>query len=422
MRTFASAPGLLSLFLAACAPQAAAAPVGSAAAQRDAARPTLDARTITQRLLITDGHVDVPWRLDSKRDAQGNVSEDVSVLTTSGHFDYARAREGGLDAPFMSIYVPARLEDNGAKQKADALIDIVEKMVSSAPERFALATRSSDLRANFDRGVLSLPMGMENGAPLEHNLANVAYFHGRGIRYITLAHSRHNHLSDSSFDDSQGAGGLTPFGRKVVHEMNRVGIMVDVSHLSDAAFWHVLEETKVPVIASHSSCRAFTPGWQRNIADDMIVALAKQPAGGGVVMVNFGLPFIDEAANAAIRARWEAVDARLAAAHVAYGEHGAERIIEAAAKEFPLPQVALARVADHIDHIVHLVGIEHVGLGSDFDGLDDFPEGLKDVSAYPNLFQALIERGYTESDLALIASENLIRVWQAVETFAESSK
>ena len=356
--------------------------------------PAQMAERIAHETLILDGHIDVPWRLHKAIERDGELTIDVSGPTDDGDFDYPRAKKGGLDAPFMSIYVSPDFEKRGAKRVADELIGLVEGIVDKAPDKFALAKSVADVEANFADGKISLPMGMENGAPIEHRLANVAYFHERGIRYITLAHSKDNHISDSSYDTRHTHHGLSRFGRKVVAEMNRVGIMVDVSHISDEAFADVMEVTKVPVIASHSSCRHFTPGWERNMSDDMIRRLAEA---GGVIQINFGSGFLDG-------------DIRQAREAFKESDHGEP------------PRATVEHVADHIEHVIELVGVDHVGLGSDFDGLgDSLPEGLGDVSAYPNLLRVLIERGHTEEELRKICSGNVLRVWRAVEDYASQS-
>lgn len=366
------------------------------------------AEQIAKSTIIADTHVDVPYRLDEHY-------EDVSQATEKGDFDYPRALAGGLNAPFMSIYTPAELEqEGGAKAKADALIDLVEKMVAGAPDKFAIATSWADVEQQFEQGLISLPLGMENGSPIEGDLANVAHFYDRGVRYITLAHSLSNHLSDSSYDTNKPAGGLTDFGREVVSEMNRLGMMVDVSHLSDEAFYDVLEVSSKPVIASHSSARHFTPGFERNMSDDMIEALA---ANGGVIFVNFGSSFVSQASLA----NWEAQDAE----QKRFMEEAAIRDEEDARvkahmaefnAEHPFPFADLDQVLDHIDHIRDIAGIDAIGIGSDYDGVgDSLPEGLKDVASYPNLIAGLLARGYTEDEIRKILSGNLKRVWQAVE-------
>lgn len=387
-------------------------------AKPDTPPPTLaeQAQAIAHETIILDGHVDLPWRLEKSRAPDGSITENVAERTPEGDFDWVRAREGGLDAPFMSIFVAARYEMNGAKKVADELIDMVEAIASKNPDKFALARSPADVKANFAAGKVSLPMGMENGAPLQGKLDNVEHFYDRGIRYITLAHSKDNHLSDSSYDDRHTHKGLTKFGKKVVAEMNRLGIMVDVSHLSDEAFWDVMEVSEVPVIASHSSCRHFTPGWERNMSDEMIEALAKK---GGVIQINFGSQFIDDDIRKQRSARWDEIDRLLKENGMDREDHDADTLIDEYDDKHPIPNANVGQVADHIDHVVKLVGIDHVGLGSDFDGVGDtLPDGLKDVSYYPKLIEVLLQRGYARSDIEKILSGNVLRVWQRVEDHA----
>jgi membrane dipeptidase len=259
-------------------------------------------------------------------------------------------------------------------------------------------------------------MGMENGAPVEDDLANVAHFAERGIRYITLTHSKNNQICDSSYDEERTWHGLSPFGREVVAEMNRVGIMVDVSHVSDETFEQVLEVTRAPVIASHSSCRHFTPGFERNMSDEMIRELA---ANGGVIQINFGSSFLTAAANQWAKARSEAIDAFVAEGGLESDDPAVVEFRRRYLEEHPLPRATVEDVADHIDHVVELAGIDHVGLGSDFDGVGpSLPTGLEDVSRYPNLFRVLLERGYSDEDIGKIAGGNLLRVWREVERLA----
>jgi membrane dipeptidase len=375
------------------------------------------AKRLAQRVLVLDGHVDLPYRLHDALDDEGKPKEDVSKRTAEGDFDFVRAKEGGLDAPFMSIYVPAALEEKGgARAHAEKLIALVEGIARAHPDKFALARSPADIEKNFAAGLVSLPMGMENGAPLEGKLESIRHFHERGIRYVTLAHSKDNHLSDSSYDDRHSAGGLTDFGKKAVDEMNRLGVFVDVSHLSDDAIRDVLARTKAPVIASHSSCRKFTPGWERNISDELIRGVAKT---GGVVQINFGSTFVDPEAKKS----WDALRAQLNAKLKEQGlersdEHAAP-VVKAFYEQNKGRYATVDTVADHIEHVINLVGIGHVGLGSDFDGVgDSLPEGLKDVSFYPNLFRVLLERGHSEADVEKIAGANVMRAWRRMEAVA----
>ncbi|WP_224999369.1 dipeptidase [Cesiribacter sp. SM1] len=377
-------------------------------AQRDSVL-RVRAQALAQTFIIVDGHVDLPYRLQNKK-------ADISKRTEGGDFDWERAREGGLDAPFMSIYIPAAYEERGGgRELADRLISMVEQIASENPDKFALANSPEDVRRNFEKGLISLPMGMENGTPVGGKLENLDYFYKKGIRYITLAHSKSNHISDSSYDPEKRWGGLSPFGREVVRRMNSLGIMVDVSHISDSAFYQVLQITKAPVVATHSSARHFTPGFERNMSDEMIKALARNK---GVMMVNFGSAFISDESRKlwdsakTVADRWaqeqglSAQDDRVSKYREQYfHEQGGRTNVQA--------------VADHIDHVVKLVGIEHVGLGSDFDGVGDtLPEGLTDVSDYPNLIYELLKRGYSEDDIRKIASDNIFRVWREVEKAA----
>ena len=372
---------------------------------------TAKARQIAYNAIIIDTHVDLPFRL------QGRY-EDVSVAAPGGNFDYPRAVAGGLNAPFMSIYTEAKLEaEGGSREAADALIDLVNGIVASAPDKFAIATSTADIRRHFDDGIMSLPMGMENGSPIEGDLAALKHFYDRGIRYITLAHSLSNHISDSSYDDNKPWQGLSDFGVEVVKEMNRFGIMVDVSHVSDDAFWDVLEVSSAPVIASHSSVREFTPDWERNMDDDMIRALAEK---GGVIQINFGSSFISEEARAYDTPRWAAGQAWMAAnPEKTMSDLVHEWLPQYVADNGPYPFASLDDVLDHFDHVVALVGVDHVGIGSDFDGVgDSLPTGLKDVAGYPNLIEGLLRRGYSEEDIRKILGENLLRVWEQVEARA----
>ena len=366
---------------------------------------------LAHKLIITDGHVDLPYKL---REEQFNIDKDKEKLisTDKGDFDYNRAKKGGLDAPFMSIYIPASYQETGgAKALADSLIDMVRSIETAFPDKFAVATTPDQVRSNFKAGKISLPLGMENGAPIGDSLQNVQYFHERGIRYITLTHSKDNLICDSSYDTARTWNGLSPFGRSVVEEMNKVGIMVDVSHISDSAFYQVMEVSQVPVIASHSSCRHFTPGFERNMSDDMIKLLGQK---GGVIQINFGSTFLDKKSRA-IR---DHISDYIKENQLDEESEEAEAYSKEYLQKNPL-FTTVERAADHIDHVVKIAGIDHVGLGSDFDGVgDSLPDGLKDASQYPNLIYELLKRGYTEEQIAKICYKNVFRVWQAVEDFA----
>lgn len=371
---------------------------------------TEKANKLAQETIIIDSHIDVPYRLEEKW-------VDVTKATDDGDFDYPRAKQGGLNAPFMSIYIPASLDNSATSTKlADKLIDYVEAIVGRAPDKFAIASSTQDVQDHFAKGLISLPMGMENGSPIQGDLAKLQHFYDRGIRYITLAHSQANHISDSSYDLRRKWKGLSPFGKELVKEMNNLGVLIDISHVSDLAFYQTIEISQTPVIASHSSLRAFTPGFERNMDDAMIKALGKN---GGVIQINFGSTFVTKRANAWSNKR----SAEQKQVEEKFGKDSDEykNFRTKFSQDNPLPYATLDSVLDHIDHVVKLIGIDHVGIGSDYDGVgDSLPTDLKDVSTYPNLIQGLLNRGYSDTDIAKILSGNFMRVWKANEVFAAS--
>lgn len=359
--------------------------------------------------ILIDTHIDVPYRIHDKW-------ADVTKATEGGDFDYPRAVKGGLNAPFMSIYIPAHLEFEGKGKSfelANQLIDGMEAIAQRAPDKFAIADSTQDIEQQFKDNKISIAMGMENGSPIEGEMKNLQHFFDRGVRYITLAHSQSNHISDSSYDIRRKWKGLSPFGKELVKEMNNIGMLIDVSHISDDAFYQVMELSNTPVIASHSSLRKYTPGFERNMNDDMLLALKKN---GGVIQINFGSSFVTSKAGS-----WYD---QLKSKKQTITEEGKK-----VAKDFdamyraknPFPFASLEQVLDHIDHVVKLIGIEHVGIGSDYDGVgDSLPIGLKDVSSYPNLVQGLMDRGYSDSDIKKILSGNTLRVWKQAEQYAKS--
>jgi len=385
---------------------ASALAAAQAPAQVEAA-PSERAVEIAHKYVIVDGHVDAPTSI-------ADEGADIAAGTKTVDFDYARAKTGGLDAPFMSIYVSAEYEPvGGAKARADILIGLMEGVEAQHPDKFEIAYSPKDVRRIFSEGKIALPLGMENGSPIEGDLANLKHFYDRGVRYVTLAHGKSNHISDSSYDDNRKWDGLSPFGFEVVRAMNDLGIMVDVSHISDAAVEDVLATTRTPVIASHSSLRHFTPGWERNLSDDLVRKIGEN---GGVVMISIGSMFLNEAANKysepAAAAR-EAEEKRLGRAMTA---SEGEAFQASWAAEHPYPFATLDQVLDHIDRAVELAGVDHVGLGTDYDGVGDaLPVGLKDVSTYPVIVDGLLGRGYDEAAIEKILGANALRVWEDVE-------
>lgn len=377
----------------------------AACSQTPAETTQQQAQRLAQNAIIVDTHIDVPYRLYKSW-------EDVSQTTNSGEFDYPRAIKGGLNAPFMSVYTPSSYERNGGSyQFANGLIDSMEALVGRAPDKFIMAYSSQDVIKQAGSGKISLALGMENGAPIEGKLENLQHFYQRGIRYITLSHSESNHIADSSYDIRRKWHGLSPFGKELVVAMNNTGIMIDVSHISDQAFYQVIDISKVPVIASHSSLRSYVPGFERNMDDKMLKALA---ANGGVIQINFGSSFVTPLAN-----QWRD---QLNAARKISGDNS-DAFRRQFAAQNPYPFASIDTVLDHIDYVVKLIGIDHVGIGSDYDGVgDSLPVGLKDVASYPNLIEGLLKRGYNEQDIKKILSGNLLRVWQQAEEYASQQK
>lgn len=375
---------------------------------------------LAHEYIITDGHVDLPYRMKVANFRLEREYLTIGEVTPEGHFDFVRARKGGLDAPFMSIYIPSSLQKTPGRSfaLADSLIDMVEQLVSLHPTKAAIATSPDEIESNFKEGIISLPMGMENGSPVEGDLSNLAHFYDRGVRYITLTHAKDNEICDSSYDTTGTWNGLSPFGELVIPEMNKLGIMVDISHVSDSAFYDAMAITKAPVIASHSSARYYTPGMERNMADEGIKAVGDN---GGVIMVNFGSYFIGGMAEPTWSQRREEITAWQAENDATYGSDEYNAFLQAMEGSSDSLQGTATLVADHIDHIVKIAGIDHVGFGSDYDGVRSVPSDMGDVSTYPILIEELLRRGYSEEDIEKICYKNLFRVWREVEKIAEES-
>ena len=372
---------------------------------------------LAHQFILTDGHIDLPWRLSAKDYKQSLDFLGQAGQAPVGDFDYLRAKAGGLSAPFMAIYIPSSLQTDQAvaRAEADRLIDMVDWMIATYPDKFAPGGSPQLIEANFKKGLISLPMGLENGTPLIQ-LSDVTYFYNRGIRYVTLTHAKDNHICDSSYDTNHTWGGLSPFGIELIKEMNHTGVIVDVSHISDDTFFQVMELSEAPVLATHSSCRYFTPGWERNMSDEMIRLLAKKE---GVIQINFGSDFLDGEVAKKRKEDRQALEAFLSDANLKADDPAAKIITDKFKKEHPGIFSDVQKVADHIDHVRNIAGIDYVGLGSDFDGLgDSLPKGLKDVSMYPNLIAELLTRGYTEGDIEKICYKNVWRVWNKVNDIA----
>jgi len=365
------------------------------------------ASRLAQEILLIDTHVDTPYELRKRM-------QDICGRIEGGHFDYVRARQGGLDAVFMAAYVPPEYEEKGgARAFADETIDMIEGFARKWPDKFVLARSPEEIRAHFGSGRISILMGIENGSALEGDLGNLRRFYDRGVRYITLVHSKNNQICDSSFDDERKWHGLSPFGRELVAEMNRLGMIVDVSHASDEAFYQIMELSKAPVVATHSACRHFTPGMERNMSDEMIRLLAQK---GGAIQINFGSIFVDPAASSEFMKLRQEIRQHIEAENL-QGEEK-DRYVRQRWEQAKFSKTHVCDVAANINFAVKLGGADHVGLGSDFDGVSNLPEGLEDASGYPNLIYELLKTGYGEQDIRRICGESFLRVWARVHETA----
>lgn len=369
---------------------------------------------LARRLLLVDTHIDVPYRLECD-------PVDLGHRTPCGDFDYPRAVEGGLDAAFMAVYVPCdEQETSRARPLADRMIDRVERLAERHPDKFERADSPRAVVEAVGRGRIALALGLENGAPIGRELKGLEYFHRRGIRYVTLTHARPNQICDSSYAEERPWGGLSEFGRELIPAMNELGMMIDVSHASDAAFEQVVSLSRMPVVATHSSCRHFTPGWERNLSDEMIRSLGQT---GGLVQITFGSSFLRDDYRQAVERLQTALARFCEQRELEECSPEAQTFLATRKEQEMLPLATVEHVVDHIDHVVGLVGIDHVGLGSDFDGVgDSTPLGLRDVSGYPNLLSALLTRGYSLPDLEQICAGNLLRVWRIIEAAPDSQE
>jgi membrane dipeptidase len=392
--------------------------VAFAAAGQTRAVTDAEVTKVHKSALLIDTHNDV-----TSRTVQGFDIGPRNTSSNPTHTDLVRMREGGMGAQFFAVYVAAGyVEGNHSANRTLQMIDTVRHdIVGKYPNDFAFATTAAEIEAAHKRGKIAALMGIEGGHAIEDSLRLLRDYYALGIRYMTLTHSNTNNWADSSGDVTRDNvkhhNGLTDFGKDVVREMNRLGMMVDISHVADKTFWDALEVSTAPIFASHSSCRALA-NVPRNMTDEMIVALAKK---GGVVQINFSCGFLAAGAgenpaadNAALRERVQ---------REAEGKTADERrAIQAKIRDEmgikPAPRATLADVVAHIDHVKNIAGVGAVGIGSDFDGIGCTPEGLDDVSKFPNLTRALLEKGYSADDIRKIYGGNLLRVMRGVEAAA----
>jgi membrane dipeptidase len=362
------------------------------------------ARELLRKYPLVDGHNDTPWLIRDDATSRGVVKLYDFRKPGRHETDLARLRAGGVSAQFWSVWIPS-LKEGSARMQLEQ-IDIARRMIEAYPEALVFATRAADIEAAHRAGKIASFLGMENGRALENSLGALRAYYDLGVRYLTLTHGRNTDWADSATDEPKH-GGLTPFGREVVREMNRLGMLVDISHVSPMVMNQALDVSEAPVIFSHSSAKALTDH-PRNVPDDVLVRMRKN---GGVVMVTFVPFFVSQKA-----AEWaRPIERKMLGATTTEEMH--RLVVEQTALFGPPPKATLAQVADHIEHVAKVAGVDHVGIGSDFDG-DGGPVGLEDVSRYPYLFAELIRRGWKDADLAKLAGGNLIRAFTQAEHVA----
>jgi membrane dipeptidase len=358
---------------------------------------------------VLDGHNDLPWAIRENPSAPGDVAAYDLRTRTKGATDLARLREGRVGGQFWSVYVPADLPAGFARTQLEQ-IDIARRMVARYPDRLALATTADEVEKAMAEGKVASLLGMEGGHAIENSLGALRAYRDLGVRYMTLTHGKTLDWADSATDEARH-GGLTRFGEEVVREMNRLGMLVDLSHVSEETMEDALRVSEAPVIFSHSSARALC-GHVRNVPD---AVLARMKANGGVVMVTFVSAFVSEEYRLASEPLWKEYDRRVAGVADATER---ERIAKDIAARMPKIRVTLAQVADHVDHVRKVAGVDHVGLGGDYDGNDSWPEGMDDVTSYPRLLAELARRGWSDEDLGKLASGNMLRVLRQAEAVA----
>ncbi len=355
---------------------------------------------ICENNIILDSHIDWPeFILDSP--------EDISMQTIKGDFDLVRARKGGLNAALSVVYISPAFDVDKGRVMVDSMLKLIKYYPAAYPDKFALAFTPADVRKNFDKKLFSLIPCLENGSPIDNDPEYLEYLKKQGIAYITLCHSKTNQISDSNFDTLREWNGLSPSGIGLIRKLNHLGIMIDISHSSDSTVAQAVRFSEAPIIASHSSCRYFVPGFERNLPDNLIKAIAKKK---GVVMVNFCTQFLD---SVCFKNTDECVSL-LYSRKLSYDSKEGSELIAEYGKTHRL-LCDSKQLVDHIEHIIKVAGIDYVGLGSDFDGVGPLkPSDVPDVSGYPVIVFELLKRGYSGKDINKILSGNFLRVWSDV--------
>jgi membrane dipeptidase len=382
----------------------------SPAAAQSQDRALEHARKLLKSTPLIDGHNDLPWEIRVSKTAPRDVAAYDLRARAPKHTDLGRMREGEVGAQFWSIYIPGEIKDSGYAKVQLEQFDIARRMIAMYPDRLALALSADDIERSFKRGRVASLLGMEGGHAIENSLGALRAYYDLGARYMTLTHNVTLDWADAALDTVRHDG-LTDFGREVVREMNRLGMLVDLSHVSPATMSDALDVTQAPVIFSHSSARALTDH-PRNVPDSI---LARLPKNGGVVMVTFVPAFVSPEVAA-----WESrLDEQVKGVKASISDTAQQRtMVDEWKSTHPAPRATLKQVADHIEHVRKVAGIDHVGIGSDFDGIDSTPEGLEDSSKFPDLFAELIRRGWTDTDLKKLAGQNLLRAFRAAEATA----
>ncbi len=364
------------------------------------------ARELLKATPLVDGHNDLPWVIRTDAKAPHDVEAYDLRQRTSGDTDLQRLREGQVGAQFWSVYIPGEIKAEGYAKTQLEQIDIAHRIIERYPEALQLALTADEVLAIFKKGKVASLLGMEGGHAIENSLGALRAYYRLGVRYMTLTHNVTLDWADAALDQPKH-NGLTAFGKEVVAEMNRLGMLIDISHVSPKVMSDVLATSTAPAMYSHSSARALVDH-PRNVPDSI---LAKLPHNGGVVMVTFIPSFVSKEVY-----EWEKpLEARLK--HVSNQEEY-NRVRAEYAAEHPMPKATLRHVADHIEHVRKVAGIDHVGIGSDFWGSGDMPEGLEDVSKFPYLFAELIRRGWSDAELKKLAGENILRALREAEVTA----
>jgi membrane dipeptidase len=375
---------------------------------RPAKDPALErANRLLRSTILVDGHNDLPMTIREFKDAPRDVIAYDLRQPTKGDTDIARLRAGGLGAQFWSVYIPGEGSGPYARQQLEQ-IDIARRVIARYPDVFMFARSVADVRAAKRAGKIASMLGMEGGYGLENSIGALRTYYDLGVRYMALTHNTHTDWADAAAPLQPRNNGLTPFGEEIVREMNRLGMLIDLSHAAPSTMAHTLRISESPVIFSHSSAKAVC-NVPRNVPDDILREL---PKNGGVVMVTFVSSFINCEVGKVLQPAMAEIGLRARAA--ATPEEAAKIRAEGYAA-IKLPPTSIAMVADHIEHIRNIAGVDHVGIGGDFDGNDWWPEGLDDVSTYPKLFAELIRRGWSDEDLKKLAGENLLRAWARTE-------